>query len=98
MAATTSLQRSPAGEGWFKHWPLLLGFAALAIPTIVSLGKQVWTRESGAHGPIILATGGWLVWREAASFRELAKPGTPWLTAGGTVGRPVFFVFGRGFC
>lgn len=74
-----SASRAPATVEWRKHWPLLLGFAALAVPTLNDLGKQVWTRESGAHGPIILATGAWLVWRSAASFRESAKPGSGWL-------------------
>jgi exosortase len=97
MTATTTTRRLPAGEGLFKHWPLLLGFAALAVPTIASLGKQVWTRESGAHGPIILATGGWLVWREAASFRELAKSGSPWLTTLALVASLLLYVFGRAF-
>lgn len=97
MADATTPPRSPISEGRLKHWPLLLGFAALAIPTIASLGQQTWTRESGAHGPIILATGGWLVWREAASFRELAKPGSPWLTGATLVASLALYVFGRAF-
>lgn len=61
--------------------PLMLGFAILAVPTIVSLGGQVWSRESGAHGPIVLVTGVWLLWRRAAEFRAGARPGAGWLTA-----------------
>ncbi|MBN8848686.1 MAG: exosortase V [Sphingomonas sp.] len=43
------------------HWPLLVGLLLLAVPTIVSLGHQTWSTEAGAHGPIVLATGLWLL-------------------------------------
>ena len=56
-------------------WPVVLGLAALAIPTIMSLGQQVWSKESGAHGPIVLATGIWLVWRKRQEMLSLAEPG-----------------------
>jgi exosortase len=84
-------------NAWVDHWPLLVGFAALAIPAISTLGKQVWTRESGAHGPIILATGAWLLWRQAASFRELAKPGSMWLAGGVLLVSLLVDGFGRAF-
>jgi len=44
-------------KAWIAAWPLLLGLAVLAGPTLRSLGAQVWTTEAGAHGPIILFTG-----------------------------------------
>jgi exosortase len=54
---------------WPAHLPihvavLLIGLAALAIPTLVSLGGQYWSTENGVHGPLILASGAWLIWRE----------------------------------
>ena len=94
-APTLSTPRVPAA--WVARWPLLLGFAALAVPTLASLGKQVWSRESGAHGPIILATGAWLLWREAASFRALGRPGAPWVIALVTIVALLVYVFGRAF-
>ena len=97
MDDAVSLKPARASEEWLKRWPLILGFAVLAIPTLVSLGKQTWSRESGAHGPIILATGGWLLWREAASFRKLAQPGNGWLTGAVVVVALAFYVFGRAF-
>jgi exosortase len=97
MDDAVSLKPARASEEWLKRGPLILGFAALAIPTLVSLGKQTWSRESGAHGPIILATGGWLLWREAASFRKLAQPGSGWLTGAVVVVALAFYVFGRAF-
>jgi exosortase len=46
------------------HWLLWLGLAAIAIPTIMHLSHETWSTESGAQGPIVLATGGWLIWRQ----------------------------------
>lgn len=66
-------------KGWIAAWPLLLGFLALAVPTLQSLGEQVWTTEAGAHGPIILFTGAWLVLRQSESFK-LGAPGPLWVT------------------
>jgi exosortase len=61
-------------------WPLAAGFAVLAIPTAVSLADQVWTREDGAQGPIILATGGWLLWRQLPEMSREGSRGAGWLT------------------
>lgn len=44
-----------------RHWPMLLGLLLLAIPTVITLGHQAWSTEAGAHGPIVLATGLWLL-------------------------------------
>ncbi|WP_298669335.1 exosortase V [uncultured Sphingomonas sp.] len=44
-----------------RHWPMLLGLLLLAIPTVITLGRQAWSTEAGAHGPIVLATGLWLL-------------------------------------
>lgn len=44
-----------------EYLALALGFALLAIPTLISLARQSWTTELGAHGPIVLATGVWLL-------------------------------------
>lgn len=40
---------------------MLAGLLCLAIPTIVSLAEEPWKTDTGAHGPIILATGLWLL-------------------------------------
>jgi exosortase len=78
-------------------WPLLLGLAVLTAPTIASLGQQTWSKEAGAHGPIVLATGMWLVWRKREELAAMAEPGSPWLiTLGMAVSLP-FYVFGRAY-
>ena len=73
----------PAGRGreLLRAAPVIAGFLLLAAPTIFSLSHSVWTREDGAHGPIILFTGAWLISREANQFRELGRPGSAWVTA-----------------
>jgi exosortase len=78
-------------------WPLLVGLAAMLIPTIISLGQQVWSKESGAHGPIILATGIWLIWRKVDEIKALAVPGRPWVIALGLVVSLPLYVFGRAY-
>lgn len=56
---------------WFG-WPiavLCLGAIALAIPTMLFVARETWSTEQGAHGPIVLATGIWLLvrlWPQAA--------------------------------
>lgn len=77
--------------------PLIVGFAALAVPTLRALGAQVWSRESGAHGPIILATGLWLLWRALPRMREEGQPGSPWLTALLLSLALLLYIFGRAF-
>jgi exosortase len=79
------------------HLPLVLGLGALAIPTIVSLGHQTWTTEAGAHGPIVLAVGGWLLVREWGAAKALAKPGSLPLALIGLAASLALYVFGRAF-
>ncbi len=58
-----------AAVGWPLRQPLhlavlLIGIAALVVPTLVSLGREYWSTDPGVHGPLILVSGAWLVWRE----------------------------------
>lgn len=54
---------------------LCLGFAVLVLPTMVDVGTQTWTREQGGHGPLVLATGLWAVWRELKGKNIDRRPG-----------------------
>lgn len=57
------------------YWPIVLGLAVMAIPSLVTLAQETWTQESGAHGPIVLATGLWLLWQVRDEIRASAgKP------------------------
>lgn len=80
-----------------QRWPLILGFAPLAILTLISLSQQVWTREAGAHGPIVLATGLWLIWRSTGSLREFATPGAQWFSWASFTASLLVYAFGRAF-
>lgn len=96
---TTASARPPPQltETLIKVAPLVVGFAALAVPTMAALGSQVWSRESGAHGPIILATGAWLLWRALPQMKAEGRPGAVWITVllmGMALG---LYIFGRAF-
>jgi exosortase B len=78
-------------------WPMLAGFLALALPTLVRLATDSWTRESGAHGPIILATGAWLLFRQLPEMRAAARPGSPLITYPLLIVSLAVYVFGRAY-
>jgi exosortase len=78
-------------------WPCILGFAALAVPTVNTLAGQAWVRESGGHGPIVLVTGIWLLSRQLSASRPIAKQGALWLSALGLFVGLAIYVFGRTF-
>jgi exosortase len=80
--------------------PQLLLIAAsllLAVPTFIRLGQQVWTKEIGAQGPIVLATGAWLLWRRWDAMTAEARPGPLWLTMTGVLISLPIYVFGRAY-
>ncbi len=99
MVAVASPQNSntPLRSQLASNAPIIIGAAALAVPTFLRLGQQVWTMEIGAHGPIVLATGIWLLWRKWAAMTEAAKPGNPALTIAAGLASMGFYVFGRAY-
>ncbi|WP_293969022.1 exosortase V [Sphingomonas sp.] len=78
-----------------EHWLLLLGLAALIIPTLLSVARDTWSTEQGAHGPVVLATGIWLVLRMRPAFLPLARPGSPALVALGLFVTLTIYALGR---
>lgn len=85
MLATSEKAGRVAGGGAVAMlrgtWLLWLGALALAVHPIADLAKQIWATEQGAHGPIILATGIWLIARRRAEVAAIARPGSPLVTA-----------------
>ncbi len=79
------------------HWLLGLGLAALIGPSLMSLAQQYWTKESGIHGPIVLATAMWLFWRQRTTLVALRQPGHPLLGWSGLALLLPAYVFGRAF-
>lgn len=87
----------PAGHAARRLWPLAIGLAALCVATFVNLGRESWSTEAGAHGPIVLATGAWLIWHIRADLIADAKPaGLGWMIGGIAVAAPLY-VIGRAF-
>ena len=66
------------GSIGFADLAFLIGAAALVLPTMFQVGEFNWTTEQGGHGPIVLATGLWLLWRELKSSPAPRKPGNLW--------------------
>ncbi len=58
-----------------SHWLLWLGLAALVIPTMLEVARESWSTEQGAHGPIVLATGIWLLMQLRRQIAPLLRPG-----------------------
>lgn len=54
---------------------LALGLAALMLPTMIEVARVSWSTEQGGHGPIVLATGAWLLWRELKAAKVEPRPG-----------------------
>ncbi len=53
---------------------LVLGVASLVLPTFHSLATNYWSTTNGAHGPILLISGLWLLLRERGTIRF--RPGS----------------------
>jgi exosortase len=97
IAPTTA----PNAIGWQRllmaHWPLWLGIAAMAIPTLIALGQGPWQEESGVHGIIVLVTGLWLVWRRQDEILAERQDGNPVLTVAAFAVAVPLYVAGRAF-
>lgn len=91
----------PTGPDWRaflqQHWPLALGLAALALPTLISLARGPWQEESGVHGIIVLVTGIWLVLRRWDDIIRLRQTGNPVISAAVLLAALIIYVLGRAF-
>lgn len=65
-----SFQGPHALLGWIA---LLFGVILLIVPTMIFVIRETWSSEAGAHGPIVLFTGLWLLWREWPEARTVAQ-------------------------
>lgn len=54
---------------------LATGGAALVLPTMYDVATKTWTTEQGGHGPLVLATGLWAIWRELKTKGLEPRPG-----------------------
>lgn len=78
-------------------WPLLAGLLVLAVPTVIGLGRQTWSTEAGAHGPIVISTALWLLYHDGMTLRN-ARATAAWpLVAAALVPAFAIYAFGRAF-
>lgn len=94
-AIAPSLRRSRI-ENLGRYLALAIGFAILALPTIISLGQQSWSTELGAHGPIVLATGIWLL-ASSLPAGALRPPPLGWRGLLLILAALPIYVFGRAY-
>lgn len=80
---------------WVAHWPIWLGALALLLPTLYALARIVWTTEEGAQGPLVLATGLWLLWRASPAALARQAPGKGWIAALALVAGLIVYAAGR---
>lgn len=76
---------------------LAIGFLSIAVPTFISLAGDAWSRDEGVHGPIVLATGAWLIWRRWDEIVQQAAPGSVLLAFAALALSLVLYAFGRAF-
>ncbi len=80
-----------------ERWALIFGLSVLMGPTLLSVAQQVWSKEAGVHGPIVLATALWLLVRQRKALLDLKAPGNPLIAWGGFALMLPIYVFGRAF-
>ncbi len=99
--ATLAPAAAPVATDWRRllaaHWPLWLGVAAMAVPTLIALAQGPWQEESGVHGIIVLVTGLWLIWRRQDEIAAARAPGNPLLTAAVLAIALPLYMAGRAF-
>lgn len=81
MVTMDSLARKGMVAQALRHPLLALALLVTIVPTLFEVARESWTRESGVHGPLVLATAIWLVWRNWSEIRDQARPGD-WRIAG----------------
>jgi exosortase len=73
---------------------LIMGLLLFSVPTMIFVIQESWTGEEGAHGPIVLLTGLWLLhrrWQEVGYSRKPPRLGPlVWVVFGTLVALQVF--------
>ena len=74
---------------------ILIGFLALAIPTIITLSKGIWQNDDQAHGPIILAIVIWLFWQVKGQIAAIDAKSNPIIGFALVIIALLFYILGR---
>ncbi len=80
-----------------SRWPLWVGLLLLGIPSLISLGQEAWTVDTGVHGPIVLATAIWLLYQAWPEVAALKRPGNPMIAGVAMLFFLSVYAFGRAF-
>lgn len=93
MATLAPAQRARLGP----VGPLVLvaGLALVVIPTMMFVAQASWSTETGAHGPIVLFTAAWLLWRLWPAARDKVRPAPGWTAALALAVTIPLYVFSR---
>jgi exosortase len=78
-----------------RFWFVWLGALCVALPTFSSVARISWSTEQGAHGPIVLATGIWLVMLLWDDARASARPGNITIAVLWQVAMLVLYILSR---
>lgn len=97
LDATAPRQKPSLSALVARHWPVILGFALVAFPTLASLGRQVWSTDLGAHAPLVLASGAWLLWQCKDDVAAGKSPPQLWAMLAGLALAIPLYVFGRAY-
>jgi exosortase len=62
-------------------WLLLVAVLVFAVPTLLNVAQVSWSTEQGGHGPLVVATGLWLIVRQRSGLKRLRAPGSAVLGA-----------------
>ena len=81
--AAGPLNRGSSHLDLFTVALLVMGFAAMFVPSYISLARIVWPTDEQGHGPIILAVSAWLLYRSKDSM--LAQAGQRAMVTGSVV-------------
>ncbi|WP_297572285.1 exosortase B [uncultured Deefgea sp.] len=74
---------------------ILIGFLALAVPTIIGLAKSLWQSDDQAHGPIILAIVVWLFWQVKDQIAAIDAKSNPIMGFAIVIIALLFYILGR---
>lgn len=72
MTSTTARFSLPSMN--ISNMLLLVGLVAIIIPTMMFVSQESWSKETGAHGPIVLFTGLWLLRRRWVVAKPFMTP------------------------
>lgn len=97
MTAAIPIKTNPALDFARRYPVLVLALVLTVLPTLYAMATQSWNTESGVHGPLVLATAVWLVWRNWDEILAEARPGNLWVAVPVLVSMAALYAFGRAF-